>query len=71
MRFRHIVHFILISAIILASVILNSYTVTHLTREISRKKAQLRRLRWEYDRVLYGRYALWPKYLKDILKDVR
>ncbi len=71
MRFRHIIHFIFISLIILASVILNSYTVVVLTREISRRKAQLRRLKWKHDATLYRRYAVWPRYLKDVLESVR
>ncbi len=71
MRFRHVVHFLLISLIILVSVILNSYTVVVLTREISRKKAQLRRLKWKHDATLYERYAVWPRYLKSVLEDVR
>ncbi len=71
MRFKHVIHFVIISVIILISVILNSYTVVYLTREISRKKSELRRLRWEHDRVLYQRYALWPKYLRDVIDKVR
>lgn len=71
MRLRHVMHFVLISLIILVSVILNSYTVVVLTREISRRKAQLRRLKWRHDATLYERYAVWPRYLKDVLGKVR
>ncbi|NPA80597.1 MAG: hypothetical protein GXO29_06085 [Thermotogae bacterium] len=68
---RYILHFVIVSLLILVSVILNSYTVTHLTRQISRRRAELRRLRWKYDEVRYRRYAVWPRYLREIVRQVR
>ncbi len=55
---------------LLVSVILNAYTVTILSRRISKTKTELRRMRWKYDKVMYKRYSKWPAYLKEVLKEV-
>jgi len=70
MRGKFLLHFLIISILLLISAILNAYTVTHLTREISKKKRELRTLQWKHDETRYERFATWPYYLHRIIQSV-
>jgi hypothetical protein len=52
-----IFHLILISLLLLLSAIMNSYSLTVLSREIMEKRRELRRISWIEDSVRFLRFS--------------
>ncbi len=52
-----IFHLLVISLLILLSTILNSYTLTVLSREIKEKRRELRRISWVEDSIRFLRFS--------------
>ncbi len=52
-----IFHLVVISLLILLSTILNSYTLTVLSREIKEKRRELRRISWLEDSIRFSRFS--------------
>jgi len=58
MKVSLLLHIILVSLILLLSAVLNSYTITVLSKRIATEREVLRRTTWVEDSIKYMRFSL-------------